>query len=72
MITDEDIRDAVLYGEIIEEYPEDRRGESCLNYHTKHNLAIHVVCAPTTECLAIITVYFPAPDQWSADFNSRR
>ncbi len=72
IITDGEVRDAVLYGEIIEEYPEDRRGESCLIYHAKHNRAIHVVCALKTEYLAIITAYLPAPDQWSANFKSRR
>ncbi|WP_369406453.1 DUF4258 domain-containing protein [Candidatus Thiosymbion oneisti] len=71
-MTDGEVRDAVLYGEIIEEYPEDRRGKSCLIYHVKHNRAIHVVCAPKTEYLAIITAYLPAPDQWSANFKSRR
>ncbi len=72
MITAEEIRETVLFGEIIEEYQEDQRGESCLIFCAKQGRIIHVVCAPKTEYLAIITAYLPAPDQWSSDFKSRR
>jgi len=72
MITADEIRNAVLFGEVIEEYPEDQRGESCLVFHAKENRVIHVVCAPKTEYLAIITAYLPASDQWSSDFKVRR
>ena len=72
MITTEEIREAVLLGEIIEEYPEDQRGESCLIFHAKDKRVLHVVCAPKTEYLAIITAYLPKQDQWSADFKARR
>jgi hypothetical protein len=72
MITTNEIRDAVLLGEIIEEYPKDQRGESYLIFHAKQNRVIHVVCTPKTEYLAIITAYLPAPDQWSSDLKIRR
>ena len=72
MITSTEIRQAVLAGDIIEEYPEDKRGESCLICHSTNDRAIHVVCAPKEEYLAIITTYLPAPDQWSTDYKSRR
>ena len=72
MITSAEIRQAVLFGEIIEEYPEDKRGESCLICHSTDNRVIHVVCAPKDEYLAIITTYLPAADQWSADYKARR
>lgn len=72
MISADEIRDAVLFGELIEEYPEDQRGESCLIFYTKENRVMHVVCAPKAEYLAIITAYLPAPDQWSSDFKVRR
>jgi len=72
MITTEEIRASVLFGEIIEEYPEDQRGKSCLIHHTVQNRIIHVVCAPKTEYLAIITAYLPIPNQWSSDFKTRR
>ncbi|MFI3157718.1 MAG: DUF4258 domain-containing protein [Methylococcaceae bacterium] len=71
MISTEDVKDAVLLGEIIEEYPGDDRGQSCLVFHTKENRTIHVVCAPKTDYLAIITAYLPVADQWSSNFKIR-
>lgn len=72
MISTEEIRDAVFNGEIIEQYPNDERGESCLVFHLKDKRVIHVVCSPKAEYLAIITAYIPSPDQWSSDFKVRR
>ena len=72
MITTAEIREAVMFGEIIEEYPEDKRGVSCLVSYAKQSRVLHVVCAPKTEYLAIITAYSPAPDQWSSDFKVRK
>ncbi len=71
MIATDEIKEAVFLGEIIEKYPEDQRGESCLILHTKEGRVIHVVCAPKPEYLAIITAYLRATDQWSSDFKER-
>ncbi len=72
MISTDEIKESVLSGDIIEEYSEDQRGESCLVCHTVNNRVVHVVCAPKAEYLAVITAYVPDPEQWSADFKSRR
>lgn len=72
MISIDEIREAIFNGEIIEEYVNDERGESCLVFHSVNQRVIHVVCAPKTEYLAIITAYVPSPDQWSPDFKERR
>lgn len=72
MITTDEVREVVLSGKIIEEYPGDQRGESCLIMNTTGNRVIHVVCAPKTEYLAVITAYLPSPDQWSSDFTTRK
>ena len=72
MISTEEIRDAVFNGEIIEQYPNDERGESCLVFHLKDKRVIHVVCSPKTEYLAIISAYIPSLDQWSSNFKVRR
>ena len=72
MITSDEVKETVLMGEIIEEYPDDRRGESCLVFHAAQNRAIHVVCAPKAEYLAIITAYLPVVSQWSSDYKVRR
>jgi hypothetical protein len=72
MITVDEIKEAVFYGEIIEEYHDDQRGNSCLVLRTQQNRSIHVVCAPKPDYLAIITAYLPIPNQWSADFKTRK
>ena len=51
---------------IIEDYPNDPRGHSCLILgFTKENLPIHVVCGEgESDALLIITVYRPDPNDW--------
>lgn len=51
----DDIRKTLAYCKIIENYPEDKRGHSCL-IEGKNN-KIRIVCGISTEILAIITVY---------------
>lgn len=73
MITTEEVRDVIFNGTIIEEYPDDNRGHSCLMLRiTKKERAVHVVCAPKEEYLAIITAYIPSLDRWQEDFLTRR
>ena len=72
MITSQDVERAIMTGDIIEDYPEDSRGHSCLIMGAGQDLrAIHVVCAPKDEYLAIITTYRPDPTQWTPDFRER-
>ena len=73
MITTEDVREVLMGREIIEDYPEDVRGHSCLMLGTdKTGRAIHVVCSPKEDYLAIITTYLPDPSQWHSDFRKRK
>jgi len=73
MITIDEIRHVVFQGEIIEDYPEDKRGHSCLMFGiSEGKRPVHVVCAPKDEYLAIITAYIPLLDKWEADFKTRR
>jgi hypothetical protein len=73
MITVQEIRRAVMRGEVIEEYPEDARGVSCLMLGTgSDNRKLHVVCAPKKDYLAIITAYLPDPREWDTECRSRR
>jgi hypothetical protein len=46
-------------GEIIEEYPNDQRGESCLILGYADETPIHIVCGWRGEKVVIITVYIP-------------
>jgi Domain of unknown function (DUF4258) len=59
-------------GEVIEDYPEDVRGHSCLMLHAPQGRPVHVVCSPKVEYLAIITAYVPEPNSWSSDFRRRK
>jgi len=59
--------------EIIEDYPEDKYGPSCvvLDY-TKAGRALHVQCShPSRPLVKIITLYQPDPDLW-LDFRIRK
>jgi len=73
MITTADVRTVITRGEIIEDYPEDARGHSCLMLGLgADNRWIHVVCSPKEEYLAIITAYLPASAEWDPTFRKRR
>ena len=73
MIKTKDVREVLMNGEIIEDYPEDVRGHSCLILgFDRSGRAIHVVCSPKEEYLAIITTYLPDPNQWHDDFRKRK
>ncbi|MBM4136784.1 MAG: DUF4258 domain-containing protein [Nitrospira sp.] len=73
MITTDEVRHVVFNGEILEDYPEDKRGHSCLMFGMPNNRRpVHVVCAPKEEYLAIITAYIPSLEKWEADFKTRR
>jgi hypothetical protein len=73
MITSEDVRRVVLRGDLIEDYPEDVRGHSCLLIGIDlEGRSIHVVCAPKPDFLAIITAYTPSPEEWDTSFRMRK
>ena len=59
--------------EIIEDYPDDKYGPSCLILgFTKAGRPLHVQCSyPSRPLIKIITVYQPDPDQWM-DLRVRR
>jgi hypothetical protein len=71
MISAGEVDRVVAGGEIIEDYPEDARGPSCLMLGSGEGRPLHVVCSPKDEYLAIITAYVPDPSQWSPDFRRR-
>jgi hypothetical protein len=72
MIAPAEVRAVIDQGEVIEDYSEDARGHSALLLgQGTGGRAIHVVCSPKDEYLAVITAYLPEPDQWSDDFRVR-
>jgi len=73
LITTAEVRHVVFSGKIIEDYPEDKRGHSCLIFATPEgHRPVHVVCAPKDEYLAIITAYIPSLEKWENDLKTRR
>ncbi|MGD8627375.1 MAG: DUF4258 domain-containing protein [Anaerolineae bacterium] len=73
MISTGEVRAVIFQGAIIEDYEEDVRGHSCLMLGWGHEgRPIHVVCAPKPHYLAIITTYLPNPEQWEADWRTRK
>lgn len=73
MITPQEVERVVMTGELVEDYPHDSRGHSCLLLgQGDMGRAIHVVCAPKTDYLAVITAYLPDATQWSPDYRRRR
>ncbi len=73
MITTKEVKEVVMNGELIEYYPEDARGHSCLIFgHGKNNRPIHVVCSPKEDYLSIITAYLPDSKQWEDGFKMRK
>ena len=73
VLTD-DVISALLDGEVIEKYPDDKPFPSCLVYgRAKDRKPLHVVCALPThvDILIIVTVYIPLEDEW-IDFRRRK
>jgi len=68
----EGIKEAIKNGEIIETYPNDPRGPSCLVLGYAHGRPIHIVCGLLpTDRIRIITVYIPSEPKW-IDPKTRR
>lgn len=59
--------------EIIEDYPDDKYGPSCLILgFTKTGRPLHIQCSyPSRLLIKIITLYEPDPDLW-IDFRVRK
>ena len=58
-ITISEIEKALLVGDIIEKYPSDPRGGSCLVAAKVENKPLHIVCGLRSNRLLIVTVYKP-------------
>ena len=68
-----EIQEAVARGEIIEDYPDDKYGPSCLIFGmTVSERPLHIQCSyPTRPIIKIITVYEPNPAEW-IDYRERK
>ena len=65
-----EIKQVILSGEIIEEYPNDYPYPSCLILgKTNNNRILHIVVGIGENKLWLITAYIPDPTRWSDDFR---
>ncbi len=72
-ISAHDVEEAICDGAIIEDYPDDPRGPSCLILGRCGSRPLHVVCGQLQDQrVLIITAYEPDPDEWESDFQTRR
>ncbi len=72
-ISAKDIEEVISSGDIIENYPLDPRGPSCLvSGFTIKGEPLHIVCGKSEENIIIVTVYKPSPDEWEEDLKTRR
>lgn len=63
-INDDEVVETILSGVIIEEYPADKYGPSCLVYgQTRKSRPLHIVCSLPPR-VRIITAYEPDPTEW--------
>jgi len=72
-ITVQEIREAIATGEIIEDYPDDKYGPSCLVLgRTQAGRPLHIQCSyPSRPLIKVITLYEPDAGLW-VDFKVRR
>ena len=72
-ISVQDVCNVINNGTIIEDYPDDKYGPSCLIFGmTAEQRPIHIQCSyPSRPIVKIITLYEPNPIRW-VDFIERR
>jgi hypothetical protein len=72
-ISVQEIREALISGEIIEDYPDDKYGPTCLILgRTRVKRPLHIQCAhPSCPLVKIVTVYEPDSSQW-IEFRIRK
>ena len=67
-----EIKSALLNGEVIEDYADDKRGHSCLVCGKgRAGRDIHLVCGRAYDILWIITAYEPDPAEWDGPKTRR-
>jgi hypothetical protein len=67
-----EVREAILNGEIIENYPKDKFGHSCLIFGKSNQKILHVQCS--VNPVWIITAYDPTSmaDKWEVGYKKRK
>ncbi|MBE9141078.1 DUF4258 domain-containing protein [Nodosilinea sp. LEGE 07088] len=70
----QEVREAIAVGQVIEDYPDDKYGPSCLILgFTQTQQPLHIQCSyPSRPLIKIITLYESEADKWNSDFTIRR
>lgn len=72
-ITQKDIKNCVMTGNIIEQYPDDFPWASCLiSGYSEEGKIIHVVMSDNGQYSKVITAYVPSMEKFEADFKTRK
>ena len=69
----QEVQEAIKESEVIENYPDDKYGPSCLILgFTQSKRPLHIQCSyPSRPLVKIITVYEPDPLRW-INFKTRK
>lgn len=68
-----DVRNVIMRGEIIEQYPDDFPYPSCLLLGLSiGGRYLHACVASNGEKISVITAYYPDPNEWEPDFKTRK
>ncbi len=68
-----EVEEALLNGQILEDYPDDPRGPSCLVCGSSRGRPIHVICGRNRSgWLVLITVYIPMMPKWKSPTERNR
>lgn len=68
-IDPDEVEQAIMTGEIIEDYPDDYPYPSCLILGGNK---LHVVCGMGNGRMWVITAYRPSLDKWETDLKTRK
>lgn len=74
-ISRQDVKNCIMQGEIIEDYPDDFPHPSCLIFGwTMDQKVIHVVVSldEDQDTIGIITVYYPSVEKFEKDLKTRK
>ena len=72
-IRQKDIKNCIMSGEVIEQYPDDFPHPSCLIFgYAIDKRVIHVVISDSGEYSKIITAYIPNTEKFEDDLKTRK
>ncbi|MGH7771065.1 MAG: DUF4258 domain-containing protein [Candidatus Binatia bacterium] len=74
LISEEEVRNVIMAGETVEDYPDDIPYPSRLVLGWQGLRPLHVVVADNVKDREniVITVYEPDPEEWETDFKRRK